>query len=90
MRVVYCASSDGFVYAVEGKSGTLRCKANVAPHVYYSPAVGIGMVYVGSAFDSFYALEDATTGDARWAGETGDSVLSSPAVNAQHGLLREQ
>jgi outer membrane protein assembly factor BamB len=48
-------------------------------HVYSSPAVVNGVVYVGSFDSNVYAL-DAATGGQLWSFTTGGSVESSPAV----------
>jgi outer membrane protein assembly factor BamB len=44
-----------------------------------SPAVGGGVVYIGSFDGNVYAI-DAQSGQKEWAFQTGDIVHSSPAV----------
>jgi len=83
---VYFGSADGFIYAVEAKSGKGLWKYKTLGRVRSSPAVTDGVVYVGSMDGNLYALE-ARTGQLRWKFKTaGDAffptgeVQSSPAV----------
>jgi len=48
-------------------------------HVYSSPAVSDGVVYIGSVDKKVYAL-DAATGALKWNYTTGGYIGSSPAV----------
>lgn len=83
---VYFGSVDGFVYAVEAKSGKELWKYKTLGRVRSSPAVKDGVVYAGSMDGNLYAL-DARTGQLKWKFKTeGDAffptgeVQSSPAV----------
>ena len=58
---------------------TQRWATPTEGHVYSSPAVVNGVVYVGSLDGKVYAL-DTTTGAVRWSAGIGYEVLSSPAV----------
>ncbi len=49
-------------------------------HVYSSPTVSNGVVYVGSDDNNLYAI-DAVTGKEKWRFKTGGYVESSPAVS---------
>ncbi len=73
--VVYFGSGDGYVYAVDATTGTLRWKFPTGNVVHASPAVADGMVYVGSFDTYFYALE-ATTGRLVWKFKTGDDAAA--------------
>lgn len=87
--------SGAAVYALTGKSLYAFQAATGAPmwkqplpkgdnFQESSPAVGNGVVYVGSGDKTFYAF-DAQTGALRWRTPTGGSITSSPAVS--NGLV---
>jgi outer membrane protein assembly factor BamB len=73
-RLVYFASTDGSVYAVD-RAGRLRWRYETGEPVRSSPAIGRAprgpgrIVYVGSSNGSVYAL-DAETGRRRWSYDT--------------------
>jgi len=58
---------------------TVSWSYTTSDHVWCSPAVADGKVYVGSHDCNVYCL-NAATGDLIWTYTTGDLVLSSPAV----------
>jgi outer membrane protein assembly factor BamB len=58
---------------------TLKWKFTTGDHVYASPAVVGGLVYVGSVDTNFYAL-DAETGHEQWRFRAGGLIRSSAAV----------
>ncbi|HTS70523.1 MAG TPA: PQQ-binding-like beta-propeller repeat protein [Terriglobia bacterium] len=83
---VYFGSADGFIYALEARSGKVLWKYQTAGRVRSSPALAGGVIYVGSMDGNLYALE-ARTGEVKWKFKTaGDAffpvgeVQSSPAV----------
>jgi outer membrane protein assembly factor BamB len=59
----------------------LKWKFKTGAKVISTPAVSGGMVYIGSADHSVYAL-NAADGSVRWKYRTGGAVNSSPAVAA--------
>ena len=67
---VYAGSADGFVYAVNRATGTLKWKFESKGRVVSSPAVANGVVYFGSYDGNFYAV-DAATGALKWKFATG-------------------
>jgi outer membrane protein assembly factor BamB len=80
--VVYCASSDGRLLAVDGQNGTEEWSSGpgLAGH-FSSPAVASGPeVYVGSDDGILHALH-VITGNETWQFRTGAGRLSSPAVS---------
>jgi len=82
--VVYCASSDGRLLAVDGQNGTeeWRSGPGLAGH-FSSPAVAgpeVPEVYVGSDDGILHALH-VITGNETWQFSTGAGRLSSPAVS---------
>jgi len=58
---------------------TLKWSYPTSSQVWSSPAVADGLVYVGSADCSVYAV-DADTGAKLWSYQTTAAVFSSPAV----------
>jgi len=76
--VVYAASMDNNVYALDIHTGALLWKYSTTNAINSSPAVADGVVYVGSFDGNVYAL-DANTGDLLWKYFVGN-YLGSPAV----------
>ena len=54
--VVYVGSRDGYVYALDTRTGGVRWSYETSGEVYSSPAVVEGVVYVGSNDGHVYAL----------------------------------
>ena len=71
--VVYIASFDHNVYAVNAKDGTQIWNFSTGGTIYCSPAVANNLVYIGSDDHKIYAL-NAQTGSLVWNYTTGDSV----------------
>lgn len=67
--VVYVASMDKFLYAVDLATGKEKWKVQLAP-MKAPPAVADGKVYVGDVEGKFYAI-DAATGKKLWTFEAG-------------------
>jgi eukaryotic-like serine/threonine-protein kinase len=59
---------------------SVKWKFHTHGYVNSSPAVANGIVYVGSADGSLYALDEGS-GTLRWRFRTGSRVVSSPAVS---------
>ncbi|MGZ5024639.1 MAG: beta-alanine-activating enzyme beta-propeller domain-containing protein [Chthoniobacterales bacterium] len=64
-KVIYFASDDGNVYAVDAENGRQIWKATTRGPAPCTPAIANGMVYVGSYDGKFYAL-NAQTGAVKW------------------------
>jgi eukaryotic-like serine/threonine-protein kinase len=78
--VVYVGAMDGFLYAIDLASGTLRWQYQAAgPIQESSPCVHGGMVYVGDLNGVVHAV-DTSTGKARWTFKTDGEIKSSPNV----------
>ena len=77
--VVYFASDDYNVYAVDARDGSMLWNFRTGGPVASSPAVVDGIVYIGSEDYSVYAV-DARHGTKLWSFPTGGPVESSPAV----------
>lgn len=89
--VVYVGSSDGFLYALDLRTGRMRWRYAAGSAVTASPAVAAGRVY-GNTYDGrAFALRAAdgrtvwtrSLGPAAplaWGHESGDDYASSPAI----------
>lgn len=69
-------SGDGYVYALDRKTGEVRWRARTGGRVRSSPAIADGRVYVGSMDGILYAY-DLETGQAAWRFETKGAGLFS-------------
>ncbi len=86
--VVYFGSSDGYLYAVNADSGTLKWKFKTNGIIHTNPAIKNGTVYIGSWDTWLYAI-DAQTGKEKWKFKTQDQpevhllegIQASPAVS---------
>lgn len=73
--VVYVASQDEHVYAIDLATGKEKWKYHAAAFET-TPAVRNGKVYVGDDDGTFHCL-DAMTGKAAWTFKTGSKILSA-------------
>ena len=79
--VVYVGARDGFIYAIDAATGTLRWR--VDHHISWinsSPAVDNDVLYAGSSDAHFLQAVDVTTGKELWKAPSDGIVWSSPAV----------
>ncbi len=76
--LVYAASNDGTLYAVDVASGARRWSYTTGAALGSAPWVLGGVVYLGGDDGGLYAL-DARSGARRWAFRTG-GIVHSPAV----------
>jgi outer membrane protein assembly factor BamB len=90
--LVYVTSDNNYLYAVNARTGKLVWDFNLGDNYVprlplteawdyqmCSPVVADGVVYVGSASITFYAL-DAKTGEEKWHFDLQSWMRSSPAV----------
>ena len=83
--VLYFGNYSGFVQAMDASTGAfLWISEPIGDYIDSSPAVSLGMVFVGSAFDgntigTVTALS-TIDGTVVWSFSTGAEVASSPAV----------
>lgn len=80
--VVYIASTNGILAALDARSGQMRWQLRVGGALYSSPAVQNGTLFIG-AQDGFVYAVDAASGHLRWrssAGDPGAKIWSSPVV----------
>ena len=78
---VYFGSGDGYVYALNAKSGALVWQFKTGDVVHASPAIADGNVFIGSWDSYMYAL-DAATGTEKWRFKTG----VDPDIHNQVGI----
>jgi outer membrane protein assembly factor BamB len=78
--VVYFASGDGDIYAVDGKKNILLWQFAMGEPSHSSPAISNDTVYIGGQDHVFRAI-DRNNGRLRWKYQTGYSINSSPAVS---------
>ena len=72
--MVFFGSGDGYVYALDAATGTLRWKQRTGDVVHASPAVADGAVIVGSWDGKLYAF-DAKSGAERWRFQGGVDAM---------------
>jgi outer membrane protein assembly factor BamB len=72
--VVYVASMDENLYALDAADGRLKWTYKAGP-VKASPSVDRGCVYVGN-IDGMFHCVDAASGQKRWTYETGAEITS--------------
>ena len=78
-NLVFAASRDGNVVAVNSESGKKSWESNLELTLSAGPSVGDGMVVVGSADGLAIAL-NAVDGTERWRVDLGGEVLSPPLI----------
>ena len=78
--VVYFTSVDGHLYAVDLETGWVLMKYRFGRPSISWPAVAEGMVYVGAANGTFYALNTARRLKVQWEFQTGHQVNGGALV----------
>jgi outer membrane protein assembly factor BamB len=79
--VIYVASRDGTVLAVDALSGSVRWEVSTNTPLGAGPGVGDGMVLLGSSEGEVIALS-ITDGKEQWRSEVTSEVLSVPSTAA--------
>jgi hypothetical protein len=83
--MVYVGARDGFLYALDERTGALRWKFDhKVSWVNSSPAFAEGVVYAGSSDGHFVQAVDAKTGLELWRANAIGTVWSSPALTERH------
>lgn len=78
-NAVYFTGMDGFLYAVDAKSGFLLWRFRMEKASIVSPYVNEGLVFTGSSDGNIYAVE-AKSAKEMWRFKTGHQVNGSPAI----------
>ncbi len=81
--IVYIASFDHNLYAIDAKEGTFIWKYPTQDVISSSPYTAGDLVFIGSEDRFMYALLK-DTGDIVWSQRTGDRIRSSPRVAMDH------
>ncbi len=85
--VVYVASTNGILAALDARSGHVFWQFRAGGALYSSPSVQNGVVYIGALDGIVYAV-DAASGRLHWRSQVdsvGAKIWSSPAVS--NGLV---
>ncbi len=77
--VVYFASLDGTVYALDARAGWAIWRFRMGKGSISSPYVTDGLVFVGSADNNIYAIDTGTAKET-WRFKTEHQVSSSPMI----------
>jgi len=76
---IYAGSQNGFLYALNRTTGTLKWKYNAGAAITSSAAIDTeGNVYFGSGDGNIYSID--ASGTQRWSYSAQDEVNSSPAI----------
>lgn len=78
--VLYVGGLDGYFYAIDAVTGSLKWETNVKSEIDASPVEKDGIIYFASLEGKVYAL-NATNGSIKWQTQIGASILSSPAIS---------
>ena len=70
---VYFGSSDGNLYAVNAKDGSLKWKFKTNGSIHASPALQNGIIYIGS-WDTYLYAVNAESGKELWKFKTGGQM----------------
>jgi outer membrane protein assembly factor BamB len=86
-ETVYAAHPKGEVAAIEAVSGKRRWTASVKGAITAAPAVGEGLVLLGTEDGVVFAL-DQNDGKQRWEARLSSETLASGAVDAGMAIVR--
>jgi len=86
--VVYVASLDGYLYAIDANTSSQRWSIAIQTGSYLesSPAVADGVVYVSSFDGMFYAF-DASKGTPLWSASLGQGGGGKSSATVANGLV---
>ncbi len=76
---VFVGSSNGNLYALDGKTLAVAWRFATGGKIWCTPAVDNGTVFAGSFDKKVYAV-DAATGKEKWAFDAKGAVVSTPVV----------
>ncbi len=80
--IIYAASSNGNVYAINRESGSTIWRARLEAEITGGVGVGGDLVLVGTINSGLIAL-DAATGEVAWQTTVSSEVLAAPATNGR-------
>ena len=76
---VFVGSSNGNLYALDGKTLALAWKFATGGKIWCTPAIDNGTVFFGSFDKKVYAV-DAATGAKKWSFDAKGAVVSTPVI----------
>jgi outer membrane protein assembly factor BamB len=85
--VLYAASRDGEVRALDAATGRTRWEADTKAELAAGPSFGDGLLVVGTSSGMVIALE-ATGGKERWRAQMSGEVLAAPLVAGDRVIVR--
>lgn len=85
--VLYAASRDGKVYAIDPATGRTRWESKTDVELSAGPGAGDGLVAVGTNDGTVIAL-DAADGKQRWRAKLSGEVLAAPLVAGDRVVVR--
>ena len=80
--IIYAASSNGNVYAINRESGSTIWRARLEAEITGGVGVGGDLVLVGTINSGLIAL-DVATGEVAWQTTVSSEVLAAPATNGR-------
>jgi len=78
-NLIYAASQDGKVVAVDPDNGKPRWKADLEVEISAGPGVGEGVLAVATK-DGFVITLDAASGVEQWRANAGGEILAQPLI----------
>jgi outer membrane protein assembly factor BamB len=81
-----CGSGDGWVYALQPKTGALLWKSKTDNQLDSTPLIFDGAVFIGSTGGTLYRLNLAD-GKKQWSFNAGKGIGSSPSVDDKGHLV---
>jgi len=76
-NLIYAASHDGKVLAIDPDNGKPRWKADLDIEISAGPGVGEGVLAVAT-IDGFVIVLDAGSGEEQWRSSVGGEILAQP------------
>ena len=79
--VVYAASPEGTLYALDGGTGTKQWELGFGAQIRVTPAIASGFCYIADEAGTVYGVSLAN-GDVEWTATADAAVRTSPAVSS--------
>lgn len=77
-RLIF-GSTDGYVYALDGETGSVIWKYRTGGMIWGTPTISDGVCYVGSMDHNLYAL-DIDSGAEEWRYESDGAIVMAPVL----------
>ncbi len=86
-NLIYAASQDGKVVAIDPNSGKQRWKTDLDVELSAGPGVGEGVVAVASK-DGYVVVLETSSGDEQWRSFVGGETLAQPLVKGDSVVVQ--